>query len=200
MPATTARPAPVRRLAVGLFCAGWLALTACAADDCRIAFDMGSSGVRAGADKAAAMPQVDIDVLADVVADGRIDSTLADTMVALRELPARGGFPTGCTSLAGGFSAWRLALQRGGSDAMAMLLADIRQRSGVALLVIPQEVEGRYGYLATQRALGPALRTTHILDIGGGSLQVASSASGWGAAPTPQERGTSDHSPCLCFR
>lgn len=143
---------------------------------------MGSSGVRAGTNRAAAMPQVDIDVLADVVADGRIDTTLAETVTALRELPARGGFPTGCTRLGGGFSAWRLALQRGGGAAMATLLADIRQRSGVALLVIPQEVERRYAHLAAQQALGPALRTAYILDIGGGSLQVAGATSSWGAA------------------
>jgi exopolyphosphatase/pppGpp-phosphohydrolase len=129
-----------------------------------------------------ATPRVDIDVLADVVADGRIDATLDDTLIALRELPARGGFPTGCRRLGGGFSAWRLALQQGGGATMAALLADIRERSGVALLVIPQEVEGRYAYLAAQQALGPALRTSHILDIGGGSLQVAGAASGWGAA------------------
>lgn len=143
---------------------------------------MGSSGVRAGTDKAAAMPQADIDVLADVVADGRIDTTLAETVTALRELPARGGFPAGCTRLGGGFAAWRLGLQRGGGDAMATLLADIRERSGVAVLVIPQEVEGRYAYLAAQRTLGTALRTDYILDIGGGSLQVAGAGSGWGAA------------------
>lgn len=168
--------------ALGLFCAGWMAFAACAADDCRIAFDMGSSGVRAGTDKVMATPRADIDVLADVVADGRIDTTLADTLIALRELPARGAFPTGCARLGGGFSAWRLALQQGGGETMATLLTDIRQRSGVALLVIPQEVEGRYAYLAARKALGSALRTTHILDIGGGSLQVAAADSSWGAA------------------
>lgn len=168
--------------ALGLFCASWLAFAACAADDCRIAFDMGSSGVRAGSNQATAQPRVDIDVLADVVADGRIDTTLDDTVLALRELPQRGGFPAACTRFGGGFSAWRLALQQGGGGAMAALLAAIRARSGVALLVIPQEVEGRYAYLAAQQALGPALRTTHILDIGGGSLQVAAATFSWGAA------------------
>ncbi len=50
---------------------------------------MGSSGVRAGTDKAVITPGVDIDVLAYVVAGGRIDTTLAETVTALRELPVR---------------------------------------------------------------------------------------------------------------
>jgi exopolyphosphatase/pppGpp-phosphohydrolase len=50
----------------------------------------------------------------------------------------------------------------------------------VALLVIPQRVEGRYGYVAAERGLDGRLRTSHILDIGGGSLQVAGRAGAWG--------------------
>jgi exopolyphosphatase/pppGpp-phosphohydrolase len=45
---------------------------------------------------------------------------------------------------------------------------------GVAVLVIPAAVEGRYGHDSAKQALGPRLQTSHILDIGGGSMQVAS--------------------------
>lgn len=162
------------------FCLAGLAWSVQAEPACRVAFDMGSSGIRAGADVVKAAPRAEIDVLADVAADGRIDSTVDDTVAALRALPAEGGFPVACVRVGGGFSAWRLALRQGGGARVADLLADIRARSGVALLVIPQEVEGRYGHVAARKALGPALRTRHVLDIGGGSLQVAAADAGRG--------------------
>lgn len=170
---------PARR-AFFACCLAGLAWSTQAEPVCRVAFDMGSSGIRAGADTAKATPRAEIDVLADVVADGRIDSTVDDTITALRTLPAKGGFTAACAHVGGGFSAWRLALRQGGGTVVAGLLADIRVRSGVALLVIPQEVEGRYGYVAAQRTLGPTLRTRHVLDIGGGSLQVAAADAGRG--------------------
>jgi exopolyphosphatase/pppGpp-phosphohydrolase len=43
----------------------------------------------------------------------------------------------------------------------------------VAVLVIPAAVEGRYGHDSAKQALGQRLQTSHILDIGGGSMQVA---------------------------
>ena len=43
----------------------------------------------------------------------------------------------------------------------------------MVVLVIPAAVEGRYGHDSAKQTLGPLLQTSHILDIGGGSMQVA---------------------------
>ena len=59
-----------------------------------------------------------------------------------------------------------------------MLLALI----GVAILVVPQLTEGAYGYFGARQLLGDALTSTHILDIGGGSLQVAGEKTTFGEA------------------
>lgn len=147
---------------------------------CRIAFDIGSSGIRVGSDQGSSTARADIDYLGDLWADRRIDTTLAATARAFRELPRQAGFPKGCRRVAGGFSAWRLAIELGSRREMAVTLAKLHRRTGVAVLVIPQRAEGRYGYVAAQRRLGNGLRTSHIVDIGGGSLQVAGSVSAWG--------------------
>jgi hypothetical protein len=75
--------------------------------------------------------------------------------------------------LGGGFSAWRLAWRQDGAR-LSQHLETLREQTGVAVLVIPAAVEGRYGHDSAKQALGPRLQTTHILDIGGGSMQVAS--------------------------
>ena len=60
-------------------------------------------------------------------------------------------------------------------------LEAIRSASGVAVLVIPQRQEGAYGYLGARHLLGNRLTTSHILDIGGGSLQIAGESHSFGA-------------------
>jgi hypothetical protein len=167
------------RLACLLACC--LVLLPAQADQaCRIAFDVGSSGIRAGSDASPATARVDIDYLGDLWADGRIDSTLGDTARALQELPRQADFPGDCARIAGGFSAWRMALEKASGEELAATLSEIHRRSGVAILVIPQGVEGRYGYVAAERGLDGRLHSSHILDIGGGSLQVAGRAGAWG--------------------
>lgn len=141
------------------------------APPCRIAFDMGSSGIRAGSTQSDTEARVDLDVLAVVNAGQGIGTLAPLSTAAFKALRQQGGW-TACGAQVGvGFSAWRLALQQD-AGALAAVLRDIRQRSGVAVLVAPPVQEGRYGYEAAQRALGERLGTRHVLDIGGGSLQV----------------------------
>lgn len=157
------------------------ALPAWAGADCRIAFDIGSSGIRAGATGSARVERAQIDFLAPQWAGQGLAPVLDDIAAALKALPAEGGFPQDCARVGGGFSAWRLALQDD-PTALVAALRRLRADSGVAVLVMPQRQEGAYGYFAARRALGPQLKTSHILDIGGGSLQIAGVRSSFGAA------------------
>lgn len=147
---------------------------------CRIAYDMGSSGIRAGSTVSVVTTQVDIDYLGPLWAGRGLDETIPATIAALDNLPARARFPTNCVRVGGGFSAWRLALERD-PEKLAASLAQIHAASGVAVLPIPQITEGAYGYVGAYRALGEGLTTSHILDIGGGSLQIAGQRTTYGA-------------------
>jgi hypothetical protein len=158
-----------------------LAASGCT-EPCRVGFDVGSSGVRVGSSCRPETERVAIDYLADVWASNAVSSTIEPTVDALRTLPGKAGLESGGPRVAGGYSAWRLALEKGGADRMAATLAEIEARSGVRLLVIPQDVEGDYGYYAARQALGERLATDAILDIGGGSLQIARPGRGWGDA------------------
>lgn len=145
------------------------------AQDCRIAFDMGSSGVRAATSsmhEGAASSWRDIDLLSPLMNGQALSPLLPAVASALRELPQQAQMPAHCSRLGGGFSAWRLAWRRDGAQ-LAGQLQDLRQQTGVAVLVIPATVEGRYGHDSAKQALGERLKTSHILDIGGGSMQVA---------------------------
>ncbi len=164
-------------LGAGLLCAGW----ACADTPCRIAYDMGSSGIRAGANQAPGTAQTDIDFLAPLWAGRDLDEVLPATISALQGLPMQAQLPVDCQRVGGGFSAWRLAWQQN-PQALTRQLAEIAERSGVSVLVIPQSIEGRYGYRGAKLLLGSDLQTSHILDIGGGSLQVAGENSSFGLA------------------
>jgi hypothetical protein len=169
----------LRSLLAGL--AGCLiAALASAGEPCRIAFDMGSSGIRAGATGRSKVLRADIDYLGPLSAGRGLAETLPATIAALRDLPAQGGFDTNCTRLGGGFSAWRMATQEDRRK-LAGDLEAIRKASGTAVLVIPQRQEGAYGYQGARQLLGSRLNTTHILDIGGGSLQVAGESHSFGA-------------------
>lgn len=171
-----------RRAALGLGLALALLATAVAAgESCRVAFDIGSSGIRAGASNSSAMPQAEIDYFGPLWAGVGLRDAVAPTITALRELPQRGGFDAGCERIGVGFSAWRLALQQDAGELQATL-ARIRTDSGVAILVVPQDTEGAYAYAGAKRALGAKFTTSHVLDIGGGSLQIAGASSSFGAA------------------
>lgn len=175
------RPLAWPMLVLGLALLAGAADCAFAGEACRIAYDMGSSGIRAGASNSAATAQTDIDFLGPLWAGRGLDETLVPTIAALRQLPERAGLDADCVRVGGGFSAWRLALEQDG-ERLASQLATIAAASGVAVLVVPQAGEGRYGYVGARLALGERLSTSHILDIGGGSLQVAGERSAFGAA------------------
>lgn len=169
-----------RRIVIaGLVCAVLSASTGIA-DECRIAFDMGSSGIRAGTSNSDATTRTNIDYLSPLLAGRGLEETVAPTIAALRDLPSKAGFPADCLRAGGGFSAWRLALQQDAKQ-LAETLARIRDESGVAVLVIPQSREGAYGYIGARQLLGERLTSNHVLDIGGGSLQIAGEHHSFGA-------------------
>lgn len=151
------------------------------ADECRIGFDVGSSGIRMGPARHPEKAKVAIDYLGDVWPDHEINTTVEATIQAFRELPGKGGAPEGCQPVAGGYSAWRFALQKGDPAQLVETLRQIHAQTGVPLFVIPQDVEGTHGHLAARQSLGEKLTTPFILDLGGGSLQIAGEQSGWGA-------------------
>ncbi|WP_290866983.1 hypothetical protein [Aquabacterium sp.] len=160
--------------------------------DCRLAIDLGSSGLRAGQGRIDAtqppiLHRVDLDALAlvngpdgvrglgqkvgnllkDLLGDQRGDQVLADAHKPCRE------------RVAVGFSAWRLAQQKdpiGLRDALKAL----HERTGLTVLIVPAEQEGRYGHTAAAATLGARLRTPYVLDVGGGSLQVNGAAGSFG--------------------
>jgi exopolyphosphatase / guanosine-5'-triphosphate,3'-diphosphate pyrophosphatase len=55
----------------------------------------------------------------------------------------------------------------------AEVLASVRDRTGVALQVLPGEDEARYTFLAVRRWYGWSAGRLLVLDIGGGSLELA---------------------------
>ena len=153
------------------------------AQECRVAFDLGSSGMRAaarGAGTNAAVARRDLDLLAPLWAGQGLGSQLESVASGLKELPQQTGWPASCEKLGAGFSAWRLAWSQDPAG-LASMLAQLRQQTGVSVLVMPQTVEGQLAYRSAQRALGPALKTSHILDIGGGSLQIAGEQGSFGS-------------------
>lgn len=168
------------RLLAGLVFALFSASTV-AFDGCRVAFDIGSSGIRAGASNSTVTARADIDYLGPLWAGRGLEETVAPTLTALHDLREKAGFSPQCVPVGGGFSAWRLAAKQGTGE-LASLLDRIHQQSGVAILVVPQLTEGAYGYFGARQLLGEALTTTHILDIGGGSLQVAGERTTFGEA------------------
>lgn len=152
------------------------------AADCRVGFDVGSSGIRVGESRRPGQARASIDYLGDVWANGTLKDSIDPTIKAFADLPARAGLPSHCRSIAGGYSAWRLALNQGHAFDVAQSLRRIHGESGVALFVIPQSVEGSYAHFAARQQLGSRLVTSHILDVGGGSVQIAGEQGGWGAA------------------
>lgn len=149
--------------------------------DCRIAFDVGSSGIRVGASNSTHTARRNIDYLSPLWAGRGLQEVIQPTSNALRQLPVQAGLEAHCQRVAGGFSAWRLAWEQSPAHTVAAL-EQIYADSGVALLVVPQAVEGSYGYSAAQQKLGPRLQTSHILDVGGGSLQIAGAQRSYGKA------------------
>ncbi|MBI1209632.1 MAG: hypothetical protein GC191_20410 [Azospirillum sp.] len=149
---------------------------------CRVGFDVGSSGIRVGSQGSPATATVSIDYFADFWDDMRLDRTIGATIEALKTLPAKAGLPAGCIAVAGGYSIWRLILDHDGRAEAIALLLQIHDETGIPLFIMPQDVEGAYGYYAARQALGDRLRTPLILDLGGGSMQIAGAELSWGTA------------------
>ncbi len=172
--------------------AGWrAALGACAlalsgpllAQDCRIAFDLGSSGIRAGSTLAASAAKParrNLDLLTPLWAGQSLRAQLPAISAALTELPAQAGWPARCERIGAGFSAWRLAWQQEAAT-LPESLRSLRAGTGVSVFILPPSVEGRLAYRSARELLGASLVTSHVLDIGGGSLQVAGESGTFGA-------------------
>jgi hypothetical protein len=156
-------------------------LAAHAQPTCRMAFDIGSSGVRIGSSNSAAQAHVEIDYLSPLWAGRGLEDTWLPTAAALKNLPVEAGFSAQCDRVAGAFSAWRLAWQQAAGDTAA-LMGRLRANTHVAVLVMPQSVEGAYAYASARQVLGQQLATSHVLDIGGGSLQIAGARTTFGQA------------------
>lgn len=154
------------------FLAGLLFASHVLADGCRIAFDIGSSGVRAGSDMLTTVAQADIDYLGPQWAGRPFDTLAEPTIDTLRRLPEKAGFPRDCARFGGGFSAWRLAHAREGV-AIVPTLARIAAASGTAVLIVPQQVEGAYAHASARSSLTTLTAEDLVLDIGGGSLQIS---------------------------
>lgn len=171
------------RLLGGLF--GWCSLLSAQASevdtDCRVAFDVGSSGIRVGASNSPHSARRNIDYLSPLWAGRGLQEIIEPTSQALRQLPVQAGLDAHCQRIAGGFSAWRLAWSQSPAQTTTAL-EKIYADSGVPLLVVPQSIEGGYGYSAARQALGSRLQTSHILDVGGGSLQIAGARYSYGKA------------------
>jgi len=170
----------LRRALVGLLC-GLIALSALADGACRAAYDLGSSGIRLGTAAGATVAHAELDALGLLSGRRDAEDAVAATVAAFRALQNKLALDPACRQLGGGFSAWRLALARD-PVALAQILARIHAASGVPIVVIPQTREGSYGYQGARLLLGARLRSTHVLDIGGGSLQVAGEHAAFGAA------------------
>lgn len=171
---------PLCRTGFALIIGAFLSLPVAAAADpgkppCRIAFDMGSTGIRAGTTESGKTVRRSLDSLSGLWAGNGMAALAPATISALRELPEEARFDQRCVRVGGGFSAWRLALQQDPA-ALVETLARIHRESGVAVLVLPANREGAYGHFAAKQTLGQRLTTSHVVDIGGGSLQIAGEA------------------------
>ncbi|MBF0185707.1 MAG: hypothetical protein HQM06_15155 [Magnetococcales bacterium] len=151
-----------------------------AEESCWLGYDVGSSGIRVAMLDSGHSAKIALDFLSFVWRDNHLQAAIPATVEALQRLPREAGLPEGCVAVAGGYSAWRLAVARSGPAQVAETLQAIAGQSGVYFFIIPQDVEGGYGYQAVQRQMGNRLTTPIVLDIGGGSLQFAGAASGWG--------------------
>jgi hypothetical protein len=158
-----------------------------AAAECRAGFDLGSTEVRVGSNdnhegKADRFEYLD-HVKKNGVDEALFHQTVKDIKTALQDAQ----MPPDCALVAGGFSAWRAALDAGEADKLSKMLDRLHQENihngrGVPLYVIPIDVEAIYAHTAAKHALGEDLTTPFIWDIGGGSMQFGSEDKAWGAA------------------
>ena len=99
---------------------------------------------------------------------GRLTESGADALVAAVSGPWRPRPPAGCEEC------WRSPPRRCATrGTRPRCCARVRAETGVALQVLPGEDEARYTFLAVRRWYGWSAGRLLVLDIGGGSLELA---------------------------
>jgi exopolyphosphatase/guanosine-5'-triphosphate,3'-diphosphate pyrophosphatase len=101
-------------------------------------------------------------------AAGGLTAAGAEQLVAVVERASAAAAAAGCTDLL----AFATSALRDATNSAAVLTS-VRERTGVALQVLPGEDEARYTFLAVRRWYGWSAGRLLVLDIGGGSLELA---------------------------
>ncbi len=99
---------------------------------------------------------------------GRLTAAGADALVGVVQRARESAALAGCADLL----AFATSALRDASNS-AEVLARVRAETGVALQVLPGEDEARYTFLAVRRWFGWSAGQLLLLDIGGGSLELA---------------------------
>lgn len=106
--------------------------------------------------------------LAEQLSGGRLTSAGADVLVRTVAAAKQSAADLGCQDM----MAFATSAIRDASNA-AKVLARIRRETGVDLRVLTGEDEARYTFLAVRRWYGWSAGQLLVLDIGGGSLELA---------------------------
>ncbi|MHA6624321.1 Ppx/GppA phosphatase family protein [Pseudonocardia sichuanensis] len=101
-------------------------------------------------------------------AAGALTKAGADALVVAVQRASAAATAAGCDDLL----AFATSALRDATNSAAVL-ARVRDRTGVALQVLPGEDEARYTFLAVRRWYGWSAGRLLVLDIGGGSLELA---------------------------
>ncbi len=99
---------------------------------------------------------------------GRLTKAGADRLVRAVQRASAAATEAGCADLL----AFATSALRDAANSAAVL-ARVRDETGVALQVLPGEDEARYTFLAVRRWYGWSAGRLLVLDIGGGSLEIA---------------------------
>jgi exopolyphosphatase/guanosine-5'-triphosphate,3'-diphosphate pyrophosphatase len=117
---------------------------------------------------------------------GRLVRAGADALVAAVRRARVAAAAAGCTDLL----AFATSALRDAPNSTAVL-ARVREETGVGLQVLPGEDEARYTFLAVRRWYGWSAGRLLVLDIGGGSLELAAGRDEHPAAATSLPLGAS---------
>ena len=101
-------------------------------------------------------------------ASGGLTEAGADALVRAVQRASVAAAAAGCADLL----AFATSALRDATNSAAVL-AKVRDQTGVALQVLPGEDEARYTFLAVRRWYGWSAGRLLVLDIGGGSLEIA---------------------------
>jgi exopolyphosphatase/guanosine-5'-triphosphate,3'-diphosphate pyrophosphatase len=112
--------------------------------------------------------KVDLRLAEHLDATGSLTRAGSDALVDAVQRASAAAAAAGC----GDLLAFATSALRDASNSAAVL-ARVRDRTGVALQVLPGEDEARYTFLAVRRWYGWSAGRLLVLDIGGGSLELA---------------------------